>query len=537
MKRIADLKLGFADAENYKRRENKDLLNRLFIRNEFLDQLCQPAISFLLGEKGTGKTAYSVYLTNNHYKGHFAKLKFIRETEYQKFVVLKREKQLVLSDYTSIWKVILCLLLAQQVYDREGKNGVFSRFTTFAAVHRAIQDYYAHAFSPEIAMAMEIVRESKVAAEILSNYASIGGEESENIKFTESKFQINLFYILKKLQDALRELRLDNNHILFIDGIDIRPSNIPFPEYLECIKGLANAVWELNNDFFPAIKGSKGRMRVVLLIRPDIFDSLGLQNQNTKLRDNSVFLDWRTEYKSHRTSNLFKVIDHILEFQQDERKKLGVAWDYYFPWEERNQRDQKSFRSSFVEFLRWSYYRPRDIITALGLLQKEVLERDENCEVILSDDFLSKSFARDYSNYLLGEVKDHLLFYYTQHEYDLFLKFFEFLDGQNHFNYSTYINAYEKLMDYIKTIKDPMPQFMATANDFLQFLYDLNVLCYIDSANDGEKFIHWCFRDRNYSNISPKVKADCDYEIFYGLAKALNVGKKLANNGQRPRKS
>ena len=97
-------------------------------------------------------------------------------------------------------------------------------------------------------------------------------------------------YIEKKFKEALSKLKLKNDHILFIDGIDIRPPQILFDEYQECVKGLANAVWSLNNDIFPSIKGSKGRIRIVLLIRPDIFESLGLQNQNTKIQDNSVFL-------------------------------------------------------------------------------------------------------------------------------------------------------------------------------------------------------------------------------------------------------
>ena len=55
---IKDLTLGYADAENYKRRENKELLNKVFIRDNHLSRLCEPNISFLVGEKGTGKTAY-----------------------------------------------------------------------------------------------------------------------------------------------------------------------------------------------------------------------------------------------------------------------------------------------------------------------------------------------------------------------------------------------------------------------------------------------------------------------------------------------
>ena len=111
MLRIQDLKLGFSDAENYKRRENKELLNHLFIRNNALEKLCDTSSTFLVGDKGTGKTAYAVYMVNNSYQNHVSSLRYIRETEYQKFITLKKEKHLDLSDYCSIWKVIIYILL------------------------------------------------------------------------------------------------------------------------------------------------------------------------------------------------------------------------------------------------------------------------------------------------------------------------------------------------------------------------------------------------------------------------------------------
>jgi len=68
---------------------------------------------------------------------------------------------------------------------------------------------------------------------------------------------------------------------------------------------------------------------------------------------------------------------------------------------------------------------------------------------------------------------------------------------------------------------------MATANDFLQFLFDLNVICYYEQTEDNKLFFHWCFKDRSYANISPKVKTRVNYQVFYGLAKALNVGQEF----------
>jgi hypothetical protein len=143
------------------------------------------------------------------------------------------------------------------------------------------------------------------------------------------------------------------------------------------------------------------------------------------------------------------------------------------------------------------------------------------------EDFDNDAFQTQYSEYLLGEVKDHLVFYYSLKDYELFLKFFEFLQGAHAFTYKTYLSAFAMLERHINSIDAKPPQFTATPNDFLQFLYDSNVICLEDPDEGGRPFLRWCFRERAYSNIAPKVKEGMRYEVFYGLAKALNVGKRL----------
>jgi hypothetical protein len=89
---IQNLNFGFADAENYRRKENRTLFNSIFLRTDALDNLCDRKSFFLIGEKGTGKTAYAVYLANNNYKDTVGDLRYLRETEYQKFISLKQTK-------------------------------------------------------------------------------------------------------------------------------------------------------------------------------------------------------------------------------------------------------------------------------------------------------------------------------------------------------------------------------------------------------------------------------------------------------------
>ncbi|MGB7548421.1 MAG: hypothetical protein WBM14_11785 [Terracidiphilus sp.] len=535
MKTIQALSFGFRDAENYRRRENKDLLNRFFVHTPSLDEILDAGRCFLVGEKGTGKTAYAVYLSNNNYHEVAASLKFIRETEYQKFLELKRTKSLVLTDYTNIWKVIICILLAESISEQEGSESFWSTFKKFACLKKAIDEYYLHAFSPEIISAMQLVEESSIAASILSKYAKLSGDEKETRSFSETRFQTNLLYIQRHLETALRSLKLKRHHLLFIDGIDIRPSAVPYEDYLECVKGLANAVWSLNNDFFANIKDSKGRIRVVLLIRPDIFDSLGLQNTNSKIKDNSVVLDWGTTYKEHRRSSLFCVSDKMLASQQEDQLPTGATWDHYFPFDASNIHEQMNVPTSFITVLRHSLYRPRDVLVILSILRENLVAEGRGSDLSFrNSDFENPTFTRKYSDYLLGEVKDHLSFYYRAQDYEILLKFFQFLNGHSRFTYDEFIDAYTAFDHFLKRGVTERPAFCESSDRLLQFLYELNVLSYIIDA-DGTPFFGYCFRERTPSNISPKVRTHVRYDIHYGLMKALDLGKhfRVAGPGVR----
>ena len=148
---IENLNLGYDDAENYLQRQNKDFFNFVFVRNRFLDQILEPSRYFIIGEKGTGKTAYATFLANNHeFKNCVSSLNFIRETEYVKFIRLKKSNNLDLSDYSDIWVVILLLLLAHSVQVEEIDNNPISKGVRIKAIREAIDSFYDNAFSPEI---------------------------------------------------------------------------------------------------------------------------------------------------------------------------------------------------------------------------------------------------------------------------------------------------------------------------------------------------------------------------------------------------
>jgi hypothetical protein len=523
MAKISDLKFGFGDAENYKSRAERSFFNAVFTRNSFLEDLLKETSYFLMGEKGTGKTAYAVYLSNNNYKNNLCQIKYIRETDYRKFISLKRSNHLDLADYTSIWKVILLLLLAEKIskLKSEISNNIFSKSARLRALIDAIDDYYDGAFDPQVMTVLDWVQNNTRATDLVVSKLKLAGSQELKLSGQETRFQNNLFFLERQFKQALSELKLKNSHILFIDGIDIRPGKIDYDEYLECIKGLVNAVWSLNSDFFSNIRDSKGRLRVVLLIRPDIFMSVEMQNSTNKARDNSVFLDWRTTYPNYRNSKLFELADNLFSAQQGTDLPAGTAWDYYLPWKSNSTNiNLRPYDDSFISFLRLSYSRPRDVVTALQYLQDGL--RDSS-RVFREKDFTSHEFTAKYSEYLMGSLRDQLSFYYNQSDYELFRQFFTFLNGKSEFSYEEYLSAYSNFESYILRDHDAAPKFLDKPEGFIQFMYNANIICYIDRTVQ-EPLFRFCYRERSPSNIEPKVGLGKQYRIHYGLYKALNVG-------------
>lgn len=524
MKKVKDVYLGFSDAQNYAQRKNKEAFNEVFVRNSYLDDLLKENVYFLVGEKGTGKTAYATYLSNNYYKETKASTAFLSSTDYEKFYILKKNRNLDLTGYVGIWKVILLLILSKSISVHDKIITRFSK-TKMETLNDVIDEYYMNAFSPEITNVMKVIDESEIVAKLISKYAEVGGNTSNKIEFSETRFQHNLYYIEKSFSDAISNLKLNKDIILFIDGIDIRPNEIPYADYIECIRGLTNAAWSLNTNLLQSIRDSRGRIKVVLLLRPDIFGALNLQNTTNKLLDNSVFLDWRTTYTEYRRSYLYKVAKQILAYKQEEIDT--DIFDLYFPWDEKSHKIGRDTDTAFMEFLRISLSRPRDILVIMQYLQRKMIKDDlGELESFSIEVFESDEFQNNYSEYYLSSLKDQLSFFYSNVDFEHFLKFFDYFENPN-FTYNEYLHNYEKYIDYILENAQEIPQFIDDDQKLLQLLYDSNIITAIETLDDRKTYFHFSYREKSSANINPKVwKGDnVSYRFHYGLYKKAKMGR------------
>ncbi len=526
---VDKLNVGAFDAVNYSGRKEKGFLSKIFLRDSALEAVIETKRYFLVGEKGTGKTAYATFISNSDYKNFTSSVKNLAATDYARFIKLKSLGHLQVSSYEDVWKAILLLLSSAQIRNKE--SNVMPTSGKFQKIQSAIDQYYNAAFDPEIVNAIEFVENAEVTAGIITDVIKVGAKAAQSVKLSGNGFQTSLLHLERQFKDAIGSLKLKKDHILFIDGIDIRPSEVDFGTYIECIKGLANAAWNLNTDFFSNVRDSIGRIKIVLLLRPDIFNAINFHNSNAKMRDNAVNLTWDTTYNDYRTSRLFRLIDGILSKQQASgvAPNLGEAWDNYFNYSIINRRIAEREDNPFIGFLRNSFYRPRDIISYISILQEYVKEHRPGSLHFVDSDFVNCQSS--YSEYLLGEVKDHLAFYHSDADFDELTGFFTFLNGRSSFDWPIFTQAYNSFKTSNARKSLTIKELQSGPEELMQFLYSMNVIGYGEHSSDKlANFVHWSFRDRTAVKLNPKIPfgllhtGSMPYSVHPGLVRALKVG-------------
>lgn len=483
-----------------------------------------------MGEKGSGKTAYAVFLENNVIDDTRCKLTTMTETQYKRFIALKQQGKLAYSDYANIWRSILLLITSQAIIEKS--KSFYHSFTgKFSEIEKAVSKWNKNALNPEIESAFEALNSDTISGKVKNDQiGEAGGEQKSQQTEKSSIIRHHLLETEGALKDAIADLKLSRNHVLFIDGIDFRPEAVHYSDYIECIKGLSEAAWQLNTEFFNSIKDSKGRMKVVLLVRPDVFHKLNLYNSNSRLQDNCVFLDWATTEREYKNSRLLEVSGRYFSNQQSYSVDAISAWNQYFG-------EEAEAGNVFKRLLKTSFQKPRDILTFIKIARRHQIKIDKGNHISFDKKLLSDTrVTREFSDYLLGEVRNYASFYMTPIDFSIYIKFFQYMNGKRTFSMTDFEAAFDNFKKWADGEEVKVRDYLRDTESLLQFFYEVNVIGYHETAiKDGEGFYHWAYRERSINNIAPKVKTTGNLMLNPGIAKALDIGKETLSNTFTPR--
>jgi hypothetical protein len=523
MKSIKDLFEPSNDAIDYNNTDKREYFKQTYFSTQYFEKLRQRNCYYIIGEKGSGKTALALFYKINAPENSTSQLLPISITQYKKFIALRKNKKLEYSDYSSIWRTTLCMLVSQEVV-KNNKKWIHRITGKFKKIEDAIKNYDETSLLPEIDTAIELASALSQNAEFFpveGNKSKLAFVVNDSRKENSTEIRMHLLESEKILKSGLKDIKLENDFVLFLDGLDSRPNDVEKKEFKECLQGLNDAMWQLNTEFFSQLKDTVGKMRVCILIRPDVFEWLDIPNSNSRVNDNSVVLNWETTEDEYKNSPLFYTVNKYFTGQNDSDENLG--WNAYFPYFSDKRKSE-----IFIFLLKGTFIRPRDYFTAIKYLRKIYVDNKSNATKFEYNDIFSRSFSRDFSNYLLSEVKNYFNFYMSNEDYSEYINFFQFLDGSSTFDYEEYKEAFENYCLYIEKREIENKYYCEDPDNLLQLLFDVNIVGYIDDPKDKTKsFIHWAYRERSLSNLRPKIKIPSNYIVFSGIMKSIDIGKRF----------
>ena len=139
--------------------------------------------------------------------------------------------------------------------------------------------------------------------------------------------------------------------------------------------------------------------------------------------------------------------------------------------------------------------------------------------------FESNMTQNEISNYYVDEARDWCLHSISPEGFETIMFFFQFLNGKSKFSYKQFIAYYDEYTKQVSDKKMELFEEILEPDDFLQLLFDLNMICYYDKTSDGKEFFRFCYREREIYQLEPKVKTGVTYGVHHSLLKALNLGR------------
>lgn len=273
-------------------------------------------------------------------------------------------------------------------------------------------------------------------------------------------------------------------------------------DYLERQIGLLLAVRNTRRDF------ARAGLSIfpVVFLRTDIFDALHFGDKNKLFDKNAQFLRWNDDLDTIHDCSLKQLIDHRIQEEMELPSDTKDPWSAVFDPKVMRGTQHKFHHMSFR-----SYLRPRDIIKfancALNEARNRLRKSPDSVELIISDDI--RKARREYSSYLLRELDDEINASYPG--WDRYLEVLRKI-GTERFTRSAFSSAFERLKD---TMGFSMPE-----DAVMKMFYEYSIVGFERVRPGGSGYyVHFRYMDEKvHLDMTSKM-----FQVHRGLKQGLGL--------------
>ena len=377
-----ELILGKASAELESASNPILLLDGFFDPGKVIDEIKSGSVSFILGYKGSGKSAIGEHLrlASEQQCDSFVTHSFLSDFPYANFASIVTGIAEPESRYPTAWAWILLLYLINS-FSRDA--GSISHFEPdFVNSCNALRQI---GLLPPTSMKKLVIASSKPKIKaklppLLQIEYDLNAVPGTDLQF---------LHLVSHLRDLATDFKSESKHILIIDGLDdiLLESAIQY----QTLAALVTEVSRLNLQFAKAGCPAK----ILVLCRTELYERLPAPNKNKIRQDLAFDLDWYHDPRQPRASKLVELANLRARLSDP---SISDLFNEYFP-------EEVKWRGVLSLLFEHTRHTPRDFLQLLVYIQKYSSTGRVNRTQILSA-------LRDYSiNYFFPEIRDELVGY------------------------------------------------------------------------------------------------------------------------------
>lgn len=456
---------------------NEDPHRYFYHRSDF-ERITEGKISYIIGRKGSGKTAIVEQLSQRDFNTFSRKLSFSNFP----FGLLYSKADESFSyphQYVSIWRYVIYRYICSMMVQN-------------ATIASRLDKAVIAALEIEVNEALELAVEKITGKGLGASILSVSG----NYESQSERSSISISDANEVLSDFIWSNVDDCEYFVLFDELDEDYARVLEAErkeqYFSLIVGLFKAVDLISGE----ARRCGRRVMPIVFLRDDIFELCPSQDRN-KWLDKALYLKWSPQ----QLENLLKFRLFRAAYPDDDQVELGDGWNLAFSVHEtRYGSNRKKKKATFRHLLDHTFNRPRDIVHIVRSAAKQSIdmgqERIDNAAISDSD--------VEHSRYMKREVQAELLPIVEENEL-----FFEALSamGKQIFRFQEFK---ERLAMTFNTHAYKCP---LTDAQVARLLYRFNV---IGNEKAGRRFFL-------YNSSSRSVDLDGQLCVHRGLLKALDV--------------
>jgi len=469
-------------SENWKLEAREEDNERYFYFFNEVSKIMNGKKSYVIGRKGTGKTAISEYISNLDKASNdifTEKLKF-KNYPFNDLYNLTDTKFTQPNQYITLWKYLIYSVVCKMML----RNPL---------INSSIQEILNLSYEPDkiTALPRQISQWTSNQFEVLetTNPSRVKGNNLTEISWI-SKVDI--------LEDTILQHLDDSKYYIVFDELDEDFRGITNNDGSAMYGNLMTSLFKAVQDIRSIFKDTKKQIFPIIFLRDDIYTRIKDSDKN-KWSDFKIEIDWDVnkikKLIAFRISKAFGKNNEILGFDE--------AWKLIFSSRPVMMGDrQKNTMSSFDFITRSTQLKPRDFIRYIQVCAEEAYSEGDSFVKAETVRKVDKAF----SNYLKAEIEDEM-FPIAPDISNVFGVISEI--RKQTFSIDEFKKAYLNYQSSDSIIKE------SDINYILHLLYDFSVIGNQPKNNNLQVF--------RYKNREARLNFSENIVVHRGLFKALQI--------------